>query len=153
MQNKNLKHDNNLLQVRRRRGLELKQVAFLLSKKSNDELYRYESGGYYPSLPTALKLEIIYQTPARLLFQDLFESFKAEIGEKRKARPHLFPERARFPNHIEQLDQGENCFYADILKTHAPDPSEMEMITKHIIALTNTLSDYKQGRNPFSLPL
>lgn len=153
MQNKNPKHNNNLLQSRRRSGLALKQVAFLLSKKSADEMYRYEAGGYYPNLPTALKLEIIYQMPAKLLFQDLFESLKAEIGERRKASPLLFPDRVRFPNHTEQLDQGEDCFYADILKNHFPAPSEMEMITKHIIALTNTLSDYKQGRNPFSLPL
>ncbi|MDQ3179034.1 MAG: hypothetical protein M3Q33_00795 [Acidobacteriota bacterium] len=152
MQNKNLKHNNNLLQFRRRSGLALKQVAFLLSKKSTDELYRYENGICFPNLPTALKLEIIYQTPSRLLFQDLLESIKTDIAEKRKTHPQLFPERAWFPNRSEQLSQEENCFYADILKNRFPSPAEMEMITKHVIALTNTLSDYKQGRNPFSLP-
>ena len=149
MQNKNIKHNNNLLQARRRCGLSPKQVASLLSKKSAEELYRYENGSYLPSLPTALKLEVIYQTPIRLLFQDLFGTLKAEIGEKRQSRPHLFPERAWFPKSAEQLKMEETCFYAGILKNHYPGPSEMEMITKHIIALTNTLSDYKQGRNPF----
>ncbi len=148
----NITVKNNLLQARRRSGLELKQAAFLLSKKSTDELYRYENGIYFPNLPTVLKLEIIYQTPARLLFQDLFETFKTDIAEKRKSNPHLSSKRAWFLHHTDQLTQAERCFYAEILKNHFPSPPEMEMITKHIIALTNTLSDYKQGRNPFSLP-
>lgn len=153
MQNKNLNYKSNLLQARRRSELEPKQVAFLLSKKSADELYRYENGIYFPSLPTVLKLEIIYQTPTRLLFQDLFEELKTSIAERRKSHPHLFPERAWFPNQAEQLSQEESCFYSEILKTRFPSPAETAMITKHIIALTNTLSDYKQGRNPFSLPV
>jgi transcriptional regulator with XRE-family HTH domain len=152
MRNKNLNHKNNLLQARRRSGLEPKQVAFLLGKKTTDELYRYENGNYFPNLPTVLKLEIIYRTPTRLLFQDLFETFKMEIDEKRKSNPRLFPERTWFPNSAERLSQEENCFYADILKNRFPSPAEMEIITRHVIALTNTLSDYKQGRNPFSLP-
>lgn len=152
MRNKNFKHKNNLLQARRRCCLEPKQVAFLLAKKSADELYRYENGVYFPNLPTALKLEAIYQTPVRLLFQDLFEELKADVDEKRKSHQHLFPERAWFPNHAEHLSREESCFYAKILQSRFPSPAETAMITKHIIALTNTLSDYKQGRNPFSLP-
>lgn len=156
MQNKNLtsgssSSGNNLLQARRRAGLAPKQVAVLLAKKSVDELYRYEKESYFPSLPTALKLEIIYQTPTRLLFQDLFRTLRTEIEEKRKSRPQLFPERAWFPSPGEQLQQEEHCFFAELLKNHFPSSTEMEMITKHIIALTHTLSDYKQGRDPFSL--
>jgi transcriptional regulator with XRE-family HTH domain len=151
MQNKNFKQNNNLLQARRRSGLEPKQIAFLLSKRSTDELYRYENGKCYPNLPTLLKLEIIYQTPPRLLFQNLFDSLRADITEKRNLHPHLFSERAWFPSPAEQLSQEEQCFYAAILKSRFPSSAEMELITKHVIALTNTLSDYKQSRNPFSL--
>lgn len=152
IQNKNRIHKNNLLQFRRRSGLEPKQVAFLLSKKSGDELYRYEKGNYFPDLPTVLKLEIIYHTPIRLLFQELFESLRADINERRKSHPQLFPGREWFPKTNEQLSQEEYCFYTEILKNRFPTTLEVEIISKHNIALTNTLSDYKQGRNPFSLP-
>jgi transcriptional regulator with XRE-family HTH domain len=151
MENKNLKYKNNLLQFRRRSGLEPKQIIFLLSKKSKDELYRYEKDVYFPVLPTLLKLEIIYQAPLRLLFQDLFEALKTEIAEKRKSQPHLFPDRAFFPSRLEQLSQEERCFYGEILKSRQPNRTETEMITKHIIALSNTLSDFNQGRNPSAL--
>lgn len=151
MQNKNHKPKNNLLEARRRCGLEPKQISFLLGKKSTDDLYRYENGGRYPNLPTILKLSIILATPPHFLYQDLFQALKDEIAEKIKSHPLMFPERAWFPTNAEQLKQEEPCFYADILKSRIPTALELESITKHLVAVMNTVSDYKQGRNPFSL--
>lgn len=151
MQNKHHKHKNNLLEFRRRCGLEPKQISFLLGKKSTDDLYRYENGNRYPNLPTALKLAVILATPVHFLYQDLFQEAKSEIAEKRKNYPLIFPERAWFPTNAEHLKQEEPCFYADILKSRIPTALELEAVNKHTLALINTVSDYKQGRNPFSL--
>lgn len=150
MKNKYLAHKNNLPQARRRCELLPKQVAFLLAKKSADEIYRYESSACFPSLPTALKLEIVYKTPVRLLYQDLFDALEKEIAGKRKSQSDNFPVQSElFPSRAEKLKMEENCFYADILKSRFPSPMEMNLITAHIINLSNTLSDYKQGRLPF----
>ena len=153
MQNKNLaRRRNNLLQARRRSPLESKQIAFLLSKKSVNELYRYENGNSFPNLPTALMLEIVYRTPVRLLFQDLFAELQTEIAERRKSNLRLFPDEEQFPPAAERLLREEYCFFAEILKTRFPSPMEREMIRKHIPALMNTLSGHNQGRDPFSSP-
>ena len=141
---------NNLWQARKRAGLERKQVAFLLSIKSSDMISRYESGKHIPTLKTALKLEIIYQVPVRLLFQGLFEELRAEINEIKRKHQSLLPKEDWFPKSSEQLKQEEFCFYTEILKNHVPSDQEIEIATKHIIALNNTVSDYKQGRNPFN---
>lgn len=140
---------NNLWQARKRAGLERKQVAFLLSKKSTDEISRYERGKYLPNLKTALKLEIIYQLPIRLLFQDLSEQLRTEIDEIKEKHIHLLPNTNWFPKSSEQLKQEEFCFYAELLTKHIPNQLELETVTKHIIALNNIVSDYKQGRKPF----
>jgi hypothetical protein len=151
MQNKHHKHKNNLLEFRRRCGLEPKQIIFLLGKKSTDDLYRYENGKRYPNLPTLLKLSIILATPPHFIYQDLFQGLKTEIAEKRKSHPMMFPDRAWFPTNAEHLKQEEPCFYADILKSRIPTIFELEAISKHALNVINTISNYKQGRNPFSL--
>ena len=150
---------NNLWQARARASLKQKQVAVLLSKKSTDEISRYERGLYLPSLKAALKFEIIYQMPVRLLFQELFEQLRYEISDARRAagrgdddrQVNSFEENRWFVKNPDQLKQEEFCFYSELLKSHVPSPLEIETINKHTVALVNTLSDYKQGRNPFSL--
>lgn len=148
--NTNIPIQNNLWQARQRGGLERKQVAFLLSKKSIDEISRYERGMYLPSLKIALKLEIIYQTPVRLLFQKLFEQCRSEISEVRQRHSQRFPDNRWFIKNPEQLRHEEFCFYGELLKNHVPSSLELESATKHTITLINTVSDYKQNRKPSS---
>jgi transcriptional regulator with XRE-family HTH domain len=146
--NTNIK--NNLWQARKRSGLARKQIAALLGHKSNDEISRYEKEVYLPSLKTALKLEIIYQMPIRLLFQPLFEECRSEISAIRQQHPQLLSgDNSWFPDHAERLKHEEFCFYAQILKSHVPSQLELETATKHIIILSNIVSQYRQGRNPF----
>jgi transcriptional regulator with XRE-family HTH domain len=141
---------NNLWQARHRAALERKQVAFLIGKKSPEEISRYEHGRYLPNLETALKLEIIYRTPVNLLFQELFVQLRTEIEEIRYKRSPLLPGENWFPKAAEQLKQEEFCFYAELLKNHVPSNLELQTITRHIIALSKSVSEYKQGRNPFA---
>lgn len=70
---------NKLWQGRERAGLERKQVA-LLSGKTVDEISRYERGLNKPNLQTALKFEIIYRMPVKLLFPELFRKLEIEIA-------------------------------------------------------------------------
>jgi transcriptional regulator with XRE-family HTH domain len=142
---------NNLWQARKRIGLERKQVAFLLSHKTTDDISRYEKGNSLPNLNTALKLEIIYRVPIRLLFQSLFEEYREEIFALKKRQSVTFAQNLnKIPKAADELKQEESCFYADILKSHVPSRLELEAVTRHTISLINTVSDYKQGKNPFS---
>lgn len=140
---------NNLWRARNRAGYDRKQASFLLGKSTSDEISRYERGLYPPNLPTALKLEIIYRMPVRLLFGELFERLRTEIEQLKRRNKSLFPADYWFPKSAEQLRQEEFCFYTDLVQDHAPTSSEIEAITKHLIALNNTINDYKQGRKPF----
>jgi hypothetical protein len=122
-----------------------------LSKNSTDEISRFERGAGLPNLETALKFEIIYRTPIKLLFQELFERLQSEIDKIKKANPKLFPDNNWFPPHSEKLTQGEACFYAELLKNRIPTEFEIQTVVQHVTSLMNTVTDYKARRNPFSL--
>ncbi len=141
---------NNLWQARKRSHLERKQVSFLLSKKSNDELSLYERGLYVPNLQTAIKLELIYHTPVKLLFQNLFTQCRKEIQERKREGGKPLNKVSWFPTHAEKLTQEEFCFYTELLKNHVPSQMELVLVQKHSISLINVTSDYKQGRRPFA---
>jgi transcriptional regulator with XRE-family HTH domain len=141
---------NDLKRARKRAGLDLKQAAFLLSKEHVSDLIRYEKGLVKPGLATALKFEIVYQRPIRVLFQDLYEHNKREVTQLKESHLGLFPNNYWFPEHFEQLEQEEHCFYSQMLKTGNPTRGEIELIIKHIIALSKIVSDYKQDRKPYS---
>ncbi len=145
--NTNIK--NNLWQARKRSGLARKQISLLLGHKSPDEISRYEKEVYLPSLKTALKLEIIYQMPVHLLFQSLYEQSRREISAIKLEHEHLFAGSEASPDRAEQLKSEETCFYGQLLKSHVPSQLELETATKHIIVLSNIVSQYRQGRNPF----
>lgn len=70
-------------------GLSQKQVARLLGHKNNKMLSRYENGHALPTLPTALKLEIIYRVPVAFLYGRRYDAMRATIRalEDRLAGP------------------------------------------------------------------
>ena len=76
---------NCLWIIRKKLGYEQKQVAFLLGHKSTTQLSRYERGARIPNLETALKLEIAYSTPVRVLFSEFFKELYEEVQKKREA--------------------------------------------------------------------
>jgi transcriptional regulator with XRE-family HTH domain len=75
---------NYLWITRKKMGLAQKQVAFLLGHKSTTQLSRYERGTRIPSLKTALKLEIAYAKPLRLLFSELHDEVREDIQKRRE---------------------------------------------------------------------
>jgi hypothetical protein len=142
-------HKNNLSRYRKRIGIEKKKISFLLDNKSDDPLSRYEKGQHLPSLRTALMLEVIYRIPIRLLYYQLFEHCQREVAERLRQHPQLLPDLNQFPSRPEQLKHEEFCFYANLLKDQIPNELELQTVTKHVIHLSDTVSKYRQGINPF----
>lgn len=141
---------NNLRQYRKRSGLGQKQLAHLLGRKRSNGISKYENDIQNPSLKTALKFEIIYQTPVRLLYQELFEECRTEIKQQRKSGSGILPDRLWFPSHAERLMGEQFCFYAELAKDHVPNPAEREIIKDHAVSLTRVLYDYENDRYPFA---
>ncbi len=82
MGNKAKQLNNQLWTYRKKMGLSQKRVALLMGFKRTNDLSRYEHGVRIPSLANALKLEIIYRTPAAFLFKGLYEELRKEIKER-----------------------------------------------------------------------
>jgi transcriptional regulator with XRE-family HTH domain len=77
---KSLKQEpNDLVFYRRRMGLNQEQVARLLGMHGTAEISRYETGSALPSLPTALRLEIILRVPVAFLFPSMYRKLKSQI--------------------------------------------------------------------------
>jgi transcriptional regulator with XRE-family HTH domain len=76
---------NRLALFRRRRSLELKQVAGLLGHSSTAQISRYENGLKIPTLKTALKLAAIYDIHIRRMLDGYYEACLEEIKKEDKA--------------------------------------------------------------------
>lgn len=76
---------NDLLIVRRNRGLSRKQVASLLGLQGTSTLKRYEQGRLKPSLTTLLRLEILYRTPVAYLYPRLYTALRDEVRSLEEA--------------------------------------------------------------------
>lgn len=141
---------NNLRQYRKRAGLGQKQLAYLLGRKSSNGISAYENDIQNPSLMTALKFEIIYQTPVRLLYQELFEECRNDIEMLKKSSSGILPDRLWFPGHAERLLGEQFCYYSELIKDHTPNHAEREIIRNHSVSLVNVLADYDNDRQPFA---
>src|ERR1043165_6795745 len=97
-----------LWQTRKRRGLEQKQVAYLLNHHTPDQVSRYELGARLPTLETALLLEMIYGVPLRVLYKDLYERLQSELRERLKRVPQL---QERLADFLEEESVREYCAY------------------------------------------
>ncbi len=141
-----MQKEKNLRKARIRAGLERKQVANLLGQNSPGLISTYERGEYKPILKTALKLEVIYRTPLRILFESLFKECKHEVLAQWQKYSRSLPMQAWFPRNREQLRMEEFCFYAEILKGEAASDQELEDVRKHNVAMVNTLTRHTEAR-------
>jgi transcriptional regulator with XRE-family HTH domain len=151
---KNMKKDTNknqnrfLWQARQRSGLSQKAIAFLLGRKFTDEISRYESGQRIPTLQNALKLEIIYRVPIRLLFYELFLNSHWQIRDRSTKYRELFPEENLSKDSLaEHLRQEDYCVYAELLKTPNLPPIEKERIYSHIRHLATAINKLDEKNN------
>lgn len=80
---------NRLWLARKRAGFLLKWVAKLLGRRSIASVCEYESGRKLPTLPTAIRLELIYGMPMSALFPDLYRELAGEISALKARMPQL----------------------------------------------------------------
>jgi transcriptional regulator with XRE-family HTH domain len=128
---------NRLWQARKRRGLGQKQVAYLLDHPDMERISRYERGARLPSLETALKLEIVYGVPLRLLFKELFDELEDEVwGRVNASAPlrKLYGERAARPG------VSEYCAFAELLGMPNVPEADRSRVRRHVTALARLLA-------------
>jgi transcriptional regulator with XRE-family HTH domain len=138
---KNENTNRYLWQARQRSGLPRKTIAFLLGRKFTDEISRYESGQRTPTLQTALKLEIIYRVPVRLLFYEEFINSSWQIRERGSRFKKLFPKEILSAESLDSLERGEYCTYAELLNTPNLPLVESEKVRSHLIYLANKINE------------
>ena len=130
-----IKLSNRLWLTRKRLGLKQKQIAYLLGLLNQNQVSRFEHGGRLPTLETALRLEIILQTPLRMLYSELYERLKQELREKIKANPTL---RRSYQLGQDTDEYGDLCEYNDMLRSPAPSQIElyrfrMARLARHLL--------------------
>lgn len=86
MQQRSPQQSNHLWIARHSVGLGQKNVARLLGHKSTSTISEYETGRLLPSLPTALRLAVVYDRPITELYPDLYRAIQKEIQMVKGAR-------------------------------------------------------------------
>ena len=132
------KQPNRLWLARKRRGLEQKQVTYLLDHKSTDQLSRYEQGARLPILENALKLEIIYGVPLRFLYKELSTKLEDEVWQRISLNPVL---HKRFGNRTAQVaGLSEYCAYAELIAAPQASEADRAAARRHVTALAKKLA-------------
>lgn len=139
--NKDKNSNRFLWQARQRSGLSQKTVAFLLGRKFTDEIHRHEAGQRVPTLQTALKLEIIYRVPVRLLFYETFMNCHWQVRERSdKFNDLSLDPISSLGSLAEQLRREEYCTYAELLKSPNLPPVEKKGVYDHIRQLATAIN-------------
>ena len=136
LQTKKALKQNRLWLARKRVGLGQKQVAYLLNLKTVDQISRYEKKIRVPALETALKLEIIYGLPLRILFKDLFDDLQRDISERVQKNAAL----KRLYEELSTEAPGEFCGYSELLKSAAISGRDKARIRDHITYVAKKLA-------------
>jgi transcriptional regulator with XRE-family HTH domain len=129
--------ENRLWQTRKRRGLEQKNVAYLLNHHTADQVSRYELGTRTPTLETALMLEMIYGAPLRVLYKDLYERLQGEFRERLKRVPQL---QERLADFLDEDAVREYCAYREMLQTGQPAQADLLKIRRHVTELAKRMA-------------
>lgn len=128
---------NRLWQTRKRRELEQKQVAYLLNQHTPDQVSRYELGTRLPTLEKALLLEMIYSTPLRVLYKDLYERLQVELRARLERVPQLQGPVAHL---LDEAVLREYCAYNELLQTSQPTQADLLKVRRHVIELAKRLA-------------
>lgn len=128
---------NRLWQSRKRRGLEQKQVAYLLNHHTTDQVSRYELGTRLPTLETALLLEMIYGAPLRILYKDLYEKLQAELKERYERIPQL---KERLGEFLNEDGVREYCSYQELLRAGQVSQPDLLKLHRHVTELAKRLA-------------
>jgi transcriptional regulator with XRE-family HTH domain len=129
---------NRLWLARKRRSLEQKQAAYLLGHQSLDQISRYELGTRLPSLDNALRLEVIYGVPLRLLFKELFERLEDEVWQRISLNSSL---QKLYGNRSSQsTGLAQYCAFAELLTMPNASEANRGQVRQHVTALAKKLA-------------
>src|SRR6266436_10359969 len=93
------KNFNKLWIARKKSGLGQKSAARLLGYKSISPISEYETGTVLPSLSTAFKLAVVYNTPLADLYDSLYKQIADEIASVQSKMPvRIIPVQNRCMN-------------------------------------------------------
>lgn len=129
---------NRLWLARKRRGLEQKQVAYLLGHRSIDQMSRYELGTRLPPLENALKLEIIYGVPLHFLFKELFRKLEDEVWQRISFNSVLHKHYGNRVTSVTGLS--EYCAFAELLASPSASEADRATARRHVTALAKKLA-------------
>jgi transcriptional regulator with XRE-family HTH domain len=129
--------ENRLWPTRKRRGLEQKQVAYLLDHHTPDQVSRYELGTRLPTLETALLLEMIYGAPLRVLYKDLYERLQVKLQARLESVSQLQDRLGEFLN---EDGLREYCAYGELLRTGQPAQADLPKARRHVTELAKRLA-------------
>lgn len=141
------KGKNHLSLVRKKRGLGQKQIAVLLGHQTSNQISRYERGVKLPSFETALKLGIIYQLPAHVLFYGFYENCLNKL-ENNKESMSGKEDSIRQAVGRSDFDK-EFCTFTEKLKPIRVPESDLNKARHHIADLINA----RTKKMNYSLPL
>ena len=129
--------NNALWRIRRSRGLELKQVAWLLGHKTSNLISSYERGERTPNLLTGLRLAVIYGCQVENLFPERLESYRAVLTSKALRLP-----RAIFPPSAESriFENLNTCSYERLLEQLDLNEQKGRLVRDHITKLAKSLA-------------
>jgi len=128
---------NRLWTARKRRGLEQKQVAYLLNHNTSDQVSRYELGTRIPTLEMALLLEIIYGAPLRVLYRDLYEQLQTQLRERLQRLPQL---QNRLPAFLNEEQVREYCAYWELFQNGQATQADLLKVRRHVTELAKRLA-------------
>jgi transcriptional regulator with XRE-family HTH domain len=129
---------NRLWVARKRRGLEQKQVAYLLGQPGIDQISHYEQGSRLPSLTTALRLEVIYGLPVRLLFKDLYTQVEDETWQKISINSRLH--RIYGNRAAAEKELSEYCAFLELLNAPSASEADRTQVRRHVTVLAKKLA-------------
>jgi transcriptional regulator with XRE-family HTH domain len=129
--------ENRLWQTRKRRGLEQKQVAYLLNHHTPDQVSSYELGTRLPTLEIALMLEMIYGAPLRVLYKDLYERLQDGLRDRFERVPQLQDRLAEF---LTEDCIREYCAYRELLQVGQPAQTDMPKVRRHVTELAKRMA-------------
>ncbi len=132
------KISNDLWMARKRTGLQQKHVAYLLQHKTTAEVSRYEKGLRIPGLIILVQFEIIYGTPIKYLYPELYEQTRREISQRVQQHAHLAAKCQGFAKRVDPM--GEFCAYLEMLEKPALAAEESAALRKHVLKMMRQLA-------------
>ena len=133
------KNENLLALIRRKKGLEQKQIAALLGHKTTDAVSRFERGVKMPGLKTALKLGIIYGLPVQVIFYGCCELCLSEVEKRRKNVISLETDADSIGR--ETKNYTEFCTFEELVKSDRVSEPDLNKARHHIAELVRIRSE------------